>query len=725
MKRYKRIIPSTLVIATLMSSIATEDTFATTRAEYSNDGTDVSNNTNSEVNSIETITTGSAVEITTDSVVKNVNPRATGTFTDANGWTYSYDTITKEAKIIQTIDENKVGDVVIPSSVTIGGEEYAVTVLDHNLFQESTELTSVIIPEGVTEVGMFCFADCSSLAEVTFPKSLTKLGLGSFSYCAFTEITVPGTLTEFGIHTFQYNPSLKKATILEGAKFIDHYIFAGCELLEEVVIPEGVTDIGYFAFKECRSLKEVKLPSTVEVIGYNAFKDSGIRYIQIPANVTTIDEGFIESVVSTETTEPITAAYINTPLTGKEIPIDSIDPEDAIGNTLYMKYDITPEIDLNGGEMGADRTFPAWATAEQLSDYLDTPYQDGEVFDKWEVVEADIVIGADGSKYIAGSVKLKAKWAVSKDVTFNVNGDSIDTIVITQTEGENYILPEEPTKEGYDFVGWFDVDGNEITEDTVVENLEDNLVIDAKWEKIEEPTKPEEKPDEPTDEIENPDLGEVEETPETEEKPEPEEKPEVEEPVETDTDDDTYYYNNDTVDSVKTDVNTKVDATDNVGNTSGDEVEKALQDLKNVKFYGFSVKHGSDEFITRYADGTIKRRNSSTKNYIDPTTKSMYVSIKGVLENAIDPVELKWNPTTKSAEIYFINNGTKIAFKADSSIMTVNGVEREMFSGEGEVVKAQLVNGRLMMPLRYVSELFGFNVVYDNAEKSTIVYTVK
>ena len=43
---------------------------------------------------------------------------------------------------------------------------------------------SVIIPDGVTCLGMGTFADCSGLTSVTIPSSMTDIGRGAFDYCS-------------------------------------------------------------------------------------------------------------------------------------------------------------------------------------------------------------------------------------------------------------------------------------------------------------------------------------------------------------------------------------------------------------------------------------------------------------------------------------------------------------------------------------------------------------
>ena len=58
------------------------------------------------------------------------------------------------------------GDVVIPQRVVHNGVTYTVTAIDAEAFRSSTGLTSVTIPNTVTEIGMMAFYKCDNLTRV-------------------------------------------------------------------------------------------------------------------------------------------------------------------------------------------------------------------------------------------------------------------------------------------------------------------------------------------------------------------------------------------------------------------------------------------------------------------------------------------------------------------------------------------------------------------------------
>ena len=58
------------------------------------------------------------------------------------------------------------GDVVIPESVNYDGVTYPVTAIGEEAFRYCTGLTSIIIPDSVTNIGSSVFSGCSSLMAI-------------------------------------------------------------------------------------------------------------------------------------------------------------------------------------------------------------------------------------------------------------------------------------------------------------------------------------------------------------------------------------------------------------------------------------------------------------------------------------------------------------------------------------------------------------------------------
>ena len=126
-----------------------------------------------------------------------------------------------EAIIIHGPDQ---GDVTIPSE--LGG--VPVREIQSKTFYNCAGLTSVLIPEGLTNIGYAAFSGCSGLTSATLPNSMLRLENSVFSGCSnLTLVTMPETL-----------------------KSIGNNVFEKCSKLPAVTIPNSVTNIGNSAFSE-------------------------------------------------------------------------------------------------------------------------------------------------------------------------------------------------------------------------------------------------------------------------------------------------------------------------------------------------------------------------------------------------------------------------------------------------------------------------------------------
>lgn len=154
--------------------------------------------------------------------------------------------------------------VSIPSSMTVIGKE---------LFETSC-LTSISIPNTVTEIENGAFNYCKSLASVSFASgsTLTKIDDSAFQNdTALTNIKIPASVTRIESYAFAGCTAL--ATVdFSGCNAIygDTYLFDGDTAFTSVTIPASMTEIGSYLF--CRSsLTSVLIPVTVTKIDNNAF----------------------------------------------------------------------------------------------------------------------------------------------------------------------------------------------------------------------------------------------------------------------------------------------------------------------------------------------------------------------------------------------------------------------------------------------------------------------
>lgn len=145
------------------------------------------------------------------------------------------------------IDNQEIKELILPESVTYICEG----AFCGGLFE------SIYINDGLKEIKNYAFADCNEITSITLPNSVTELGYSIFSGCKKLEhIKLSNGLTT-----------------IYGSSLYGSGSFTGCPNLKEIVIPEGVISIGYRAFAYCKKLEYVVIPKTVNQIGSNAFEN--------------------------------------------------------------------------------------------------------------------------------------------------------------------------------------------------------------------------------------------------------------------------------------------------------------------------------------------------------------------------------------------------------------------------------------------------------------------
>ena len=126
------------------------------------------------------------------------------------------------------------------------------------LFYRSSNLNSLpnnVIPNSVTSIGSYAFANCTGLTSVTIPNSATSIGSYTFANCTgLTSITIPDSVTTIGNSAFMGCTGLTSITIPNNVTTISYYAFRDCTMLTSITIPDSVTSIDGSAFSNCTNL---------------------------------------------------------------------------------------------------------------------------------------------------------------------------------------------------------------------------------------------------------------------------------------------------------------------------------------------------------------------------------------------------------------------------------------------------------------------------------------
>ena len=231
---------------------------------------------------------------------------------------------------------------------------------------EAKSITSIEIPEGVTEIGAYQFDgfdnlsivilsnDCISINPYAFSgksnikyneydnglylgnsknpylvlvRSLSEkvtnfdvnnktkgISNSAFENCSnLTSIVIPNSVTSIGEAAFSGCSSLTSITIGNSVTSIGKYAFYRCSNLTSVVIPNGVTSIEADAFCLCSSLTSIVIPNSVKSIGYNAFyRCSNLKEVYYKGTSTEWDNISINSNENSSLTSAIQYLYSET-----------------------------------------------------------------------------------------------------------------------------------------------------------------------------------------------------------------------------------------------------------------------------------------------------------------------------------------------------------------------------------------------------------------------------
>ena len=250
------------------------------------------------------------------------------------------------------IIEKKSKCLLLGCRTTVIPSDGSVTCIGYLAFYKISGITSVTIPEGVTDIDTSAFYSCPDLREVHLPSTLVWLPGGegnAFQNCdniriitvaannpklysknncvieretgalifgsassvipndgsvkiidryafgstaSLTEIVIPEGVTEIRQGAFASCTNLKKISLPKSLTEIDSYAFASCTSLESVTLGENVTYIGTDAFRECASLKYVTFPQKVEYLGESVFGGcASLESIILPEGIELIYGG--------------------------------------------------------------------------------------------------------------------------------------------------------------------------------------------------------------------------------------------------------------------------------------------------------------------------------------------------------------------------------------------------------------------------------------------------
>lgn len=194
-------------------------------------------------------------------------------------------------------------ELCFPSTVTSLGENMfykcsslkKVTILSNNIesipnyfLNTCVGITEFNIPTSVTSLGDGAFYMTSQLEVIDIPSGVTNIGAGCFQSSGVTSLFIPDGVTEFKGYTFRGCKNLVSLHLPSNISVLEKEMFNGCSSLASVNISDLVEIIPSRCFAGCTNLTEFHFPSSLKQIYDDAFNMSGIKKAILPEGLTKI-----------------------------------------------------------------------------------------------------------------------------------------------------------------------------------------------------------------------------------------------------------------------------------------------------------------------------------------------------------------------------------------------------------------------------------------------------
>jgi len=191
-----------------------------------------------------------------------------------DGIAYHLEAATKEAEVTRGDTSYRIDSLVVPSSIVWDGIQYRVTRIGEQAFFNDSTLSTVVLPESVTDIRAWAFGYCNRLTSVSLGLNVRTIGEEAFVMCRnLTDISLPNSVNYIGDDAFCGCCRLKAINIPSNMTEIRDGVFCGCERLTDIVIPNTIASIGDRSFSRCSRLHFVIIGNGVKRIKTRAFEE--------------------------------------------------------------------------------------------------------------------------------------------------------------------------------------------------------------------------------------------------------------------------------------------------------------------------------------------------------------------------------------------------------------------------------------------------------------------
>ncbi len=219
--------------------------------------------------------------------------------------------------------------------------------IDNFAFRYDASLSSITLPETVTDIGRYAFYGCNALTRLEIPASIEHIGTYAFYGAENLDIyfkaeTLPLYLQEnwdegirgyyVGVNEVTSDGTWRYATLKDGTVSVIEYLGTETTLdlnafpygkvssiggnafaysdVESVTLPESLTSIQAYAFAYSK-LKQIIIPASVEFIGKNAFYNTPITNVEFAnASMLKVVEQYAFALTKSLTSVTVPASVV-------------------------------------------------------------------------------------------------------------------------------------------------------------------------------------------------------------------------------------------------------------------------------------------------------------------------------------------------------------------------------------------------------------------------------
>ena len=150
------------------------------------------------------------------------------------------------------------------------------------------------IPDAVYSEDRTILLSVNPKLEGTFvvQDTVKRINEAAFKSSELSEVVLPLELKEIGYQAFYQCFNLKQLILPEGLEKIGAYAFFECNSLEAILLPSSLIEIGESAFACCMHLSgDLVIPDTVDRIDEYTFRDTNISTVTMPEGIEYLGTG--------------------------------------------------------------------------------------------------------------------------------------------------------------------------------------------------------------------------------------------------------------------------------------------------------------------------------------------------------------------------------------------------------------------------------------------------